>query len=458
MLGVNMKIQRPYPRQIEFLKSTSKYTAYGGSRGGGKSHAVRVKACLLGATKAGINMLIARRVFSDLRNNHIVPLMRMLKGVAKYNEQKKEFVFVNGSRLAFGHCETESDTQRFLGQAFDVIFLEEATQFSEFQFQIFTECLRPYGQMEEPFKVRMYLTCNPGGIGHNWVKRLFIDKQYKPTEDAEDYNFIKSTVYDNEYLMKNAPDYVKALENLPEDRKRAMLYGDWDVFSGQYFTEFNRDIHCVEPFDIPKDWRIYCSIDYGFDMAAFLIIAVDFRGNAYVINEFCQGKDNGMDPLIITDAAKKLKEMTKLEVYRYFAPPDLFNKRQETGRSVADIFYADGGIMLEKASNGRVDGWLSVKEWLKPVDDIDGTKTAKLRIFNNCTNLIKNIPQLQYDNRNSTDVSTTPHDITHLPDALRYFCASYIRAAEKPVEEIFYDEFSVRPKSFYGEGERINVI
>ena len=134
---------------------------------------------------------------------------------------------------------------QYQGQGYDVIFMEEATQFTEFQFQSLTESNRSSGMCETMFLPRMYLTCNPGGVGHNWVKRLFIDRDYRGSEKADDYRFIKSLVYDNPYLLKHSPDYVKNLENLPKTRRKAMLYGDWDIFEGQYFSEFDRSVHAV---------------------------------------------------------------------------------------------------------------------------------------------------------------------------------------------------------------------
>ena len=123
-----------------------------------------------------------------------------------------------------GYCSAESDVLQYQGQAYDVIFLEEATQFSEFQKDTLTESNRASGMMAEKFSPRMYFTCNPGGIGHAWVKRLFIDREYRNKENPGNYDFIPSTVYDNEFLMTNNPEYVENLENLPEMRKRAMLY------------------------------------------------------------------------------------------------------------------------------------------------------------------------------------------------------------------------------------------
>ena len=429
-----LNISPPYPKQIEFFKSTSKYIAYGGARGGGKSWAARTKAILLALNYGGIQIILLRRTLNELRENHTIPMQKLLKGISKYKEQTKEFIFPNGSRIILGYCSAESDVLQYQGQAYDVIFMEEATQFTEFQFTTLTESNRSSGLCKDKFTPRMYFTCNPGGVGHTWVKRLFIDKQYINKEQPADYTFIKSLVYENKFLMENSPDYIRTLENLPEDRRKAMLYGDWDIFDGQYFGEFNRDIHTIQPFELPPDWRRYVVFDYGLDMFACYFVAIDGRANIYFYKEIYESG------LIISDTIKRLKGITIEPIYQYIAPPDLWNRRQETGKSIADI-YLDNGIYLTKASNDRVQGWLNVKEWLKVYKDEQEIETSKLKIFSNCKNLVRCLPQLQHDEKNPNDVATEPHELTHGPDALRYFLAArpYPATARQKEKVINFD-------------------
>lgn len=434
---------KPYPKQIKFFTSMRRYIAYGGARGGGKSWAARTKALLMAMDedKQGIQILFLRRTLKELRENHLYPMQKMLKELLDnktviYRDQTKEFLFPGGSRIVFGYCEAENDVLQYQGQAYDVIFLEEATQFTEFQFTTLTESNRSSGLMENKFSPRMYFTMNPGGVGHVWAKRLFIDKDYKNKEKAENYDFIQSLVYDNDYLMENNPEYVENLENLPEDRKRAMLYGDWDAFEGQYFSEFNRQLHVIEPFVIPSHWRRYITLDYGLDMLACYWIAVDEQGNAYVYKELYESD------LIISEAAKRIKEVnSEDDIHKKYAPPDLWNRRQETGKSAADIFK-ENGVVLTKTANDRVQGWYNVKEWLKPYKTRDietGEKitTASLKIFKNCVNLIRTLPQLQHDEKNPNDVANQPHELTHAPDAIRGFCSTRPKPSIKPVESKF---------------------
>ena len=432
-----LEIPAPYPKQIQFFEAQSKYIAYGGARGGGKSWAARVKAIALALNNSGMQILLLRRDLQSLRENHLLPLQKLLKGVATYRASTRDFTFPNGSRIILGYCAAESDVLQYQGQAYDVIFMEEATHFTEFQFQTLTESNRSSGQMDKPFESRMYFTCNPGGVGHAWVKRLFIDKQYKETERASDYTFIKSLVYENEHLMKNDPSYIRNLENLPPDRRRAMLDGDWDVYEGQYFSEFNRNIHVMEPFAIPRHWNRYISIDYGLDMFAALWIAVDEHGRGYVYKEIHESN------LIISDAARRLKEVNNGEnILMSFAPPDLFNRRQDTGKSAVDIFLENGWYFY-KSNNNRVQGWYDLKEWMKPVEQKDGTHRARLVIFSNCVNLIRCLPLLQHDEKKPEDVATEPHEYTHAPDALRGFVCGRPTASEPapmPVPDELIDE------------------
>lgn len=429
-----------YPKQIEFMRSRNRYIAYGGARGGGKSFAARWKVILSAFRYNGIQILLLRRTLVELRENHLIPLQKALKTesknksekLAEYKEITKEFIFPNGSRIKLGYCDSENDVLQYQGQAYDIIVLEEATHFTEFQYQTLTESNRPSGLMEEKYTPRMYFTCNPGGVGHQWMKRLFIDRDYKETEDERDYTFIPSLVYENEWLMKNDPGYVRTLENLPEDRKKAMLYGNWDVYDGQFFPEFNRDIHVVEPYKLPDKYRLYRCLDYGLDKLACYHIIVDVENKKRVIHEIYESD------LIVPEACERIKETTKglgfseSDVYLTLAPSDLWNTNNQTGKSTSDMFY-EHGIILTKVSRERVAGWLAVKELLQVKEgrneqNGDPIKYSDMTIYSTCKNLIRCIPLLQYDDKKYNDCSTEPHEITHGPDALRCFALYWTHA------------------------------
>lgn len=421
------KVLRLNERQKLFFMARRRFIGYGGARGGGKTWSVRMKAMLLASRYAGIKILIVRRSFQELRDNHILPLQMELRDIARWKEQEKRFIFPNGSYIRFGYCSAERDVLQYQGQEFDIIFIDEATQLTEFQFQTFKGCLRGAND----FPKRMYLTYNPGGVGHAWVKRLFVDRRYQGDERADDYAFIQAKVTDNPVLMEKDPEYIHMLKSLPYELREAWLNGSWDVFAGQYFSEWDRDVHVVAPFEPPAWWRRYVTIDYGLDMLAAYLIAVDEHDMAYVIREVYQGRDLGENArgLIVSEAAQAVLDMVGGDkVTAYLAPPDLWAARQETGRSVADIF-AEHGIALTKTSNDRLDGWMAMHERLHVFEDERGLRVAKLRIFPGCTNLIRTLPQLRYDDKRVNDVAQEPHELTHAADAIRGFCVYWVRAA-----------------------------
>lgn len=426
-MRLQIKLGKPQPKQKEFMMATAKYVAFGGARGGGKSWSVREKAKRLAIKWAGIKILIIRKTYTDLRDNHILPLRADLPdALAPYKETDKAFVFRNGSRIKCSYFANDADALQYQGQEYDVIFLEEATQFSEMVFNVLKACLRGANS----FPKRMYLTCNPDGIGFLWVKRLFVSRDYLEGEKPEEYMFIQSLVDDNEILMRMNPDYVEQLNSLPEDMRKRWRYGSWDVAEGQYFGEFDRRIHTCEPFDVPREWRRYISIDYGLDMLAVYWIAVDNGRNCYVYREFCEPN------LRISAAAQAILERTPEGevIYATLAPPDLWNRSQETGKSKALIF-GESGLSLTRSNNDREAGWLAIKELLK--QDEEGN--ARLHIFSTCPKLIKNLPELLRDPKHPTDTANEPHEITHSPDALRYFAIYWTRPAEEaPPKRVRY--------------------
>ena len=424
---MKLTIPRPNPKQEEFFKARARFVGYGGARGGGKSWSVRQKAKLLGLRYAGIRMLIVRRTFPELRENHILPLKADLFGVAVYKESEKAFTFPNGSRLVFGYCASEHDVDQYQGQEYDVIFLDEATQLSEYQMKTITACLRGANQ----FPKRMYLTCNPGGVGHMWVKRLFVDREFKAAEDPDDYVFIQAKATDNPALMENDPGYLKMLDNLPDGLREAWRDGRWDVFAGQYFPEFQRQTHVIAPRVLPKEWPRYRVIDYGLDMLACYWAAIDYDGRLWIYREHCQ------PGLKVSDAAAAMKELTSADEQVRFtiAPPDMWSTQKDSGRTMAEIFVGCG-VPLVKASNQRVHGWMAMKEFLKLRED----GMPGLVVFDTCTRLIRDISAVQHDEKNPSDVAKEPHEYTHSPDAIRYLCVFRAMGAEPEPEPKDEDE------------------
>jgi phage terminase large subunit len=421
-MKVAMDFSQTSNKQVLFFKAHSKYIAYGGARGGGKSWAARMKAVLLCFRYNNLRVLLLRRTFPELEANHIMPLQIILKDAAHYVVSKKKFIFPNGSFIQLGYCKNEYDSIQYQGHEYDVIIFEEATLFLESQLIFISTCLRT---TRPDFVPRIYYTCNPGGPSHHYIKRLFIDKAYEGTENPDEYTFIPASIYDNRALLDNDPTYITVLDNLPDELRKAHRDGDWDALSGQYFREFRRSSHVIEPFDIPKGWTRYVTLDYGLDMTAAYWIAVDYEGYCYCYKELYE-KD-----LIVSDAAAKLSEISKGEnIKYYYMPPDIRTRKQDTGKSGLQLF-AENGIIGIITTNDRESGWLCLKELLKPWGS---QLVPRLRFFNTCRNIIKCLPMVQRDMKNPNDISKEPHDLTHGPDSLRYFASTWIKKPEHDVD------------------------
>lgn len=416
-----LKIGEAQPKQREFMLAREKYIAFGGARGGGKSWVLREKLKRMGIRYAGIKMLLVRKHLEDLRLNHINPLKADIpESVARYKESEKTFYFANGSILKLAYFKHDNDALKFQGQEYDIIAIEEATQMTEQVFIIFKACLRGANS----FPKRIYITCNPGGVGFSWVKRLFIERDFLPNEHPEDYRFIQSLVDDNQVLCKTDPDYVRQLDELPDDLRDMWRWGKWDVLVGQYFNEFKRDSHVIAPIPLDRSWRRYRAIDYGLDGLACVWAAIDPDDNVYIYREL------QVENAPIYEAAQLIKDHTPEgeRIYLTLAPPDLWGRSQETGKKKADIFR-EAGVTLVTSSNDREAGWLSIKDLLR----LRGTPSRpKLYIFADCPKLIRNLPLLMRDEKKPDDCMTEPHDITHLPDALRYLTVYWVKSATPP--------------------------
>ncbi len=438
------------PRQEEFVLSRARFTAYGGARGGGKTHAVRVKALLGSMLYPGIRILIVRRTYPELEANHIQPIRKLVPADAgTYNAQKRQMTMANGSVIRFGHFRDRGDSFReYQGQEYDWIFLDEATQFTEEEFRLLGSCLRGANDIPKQF----FLTCNPGGVGHRWVKRLFVDRLYRTDgdeeerEDPADYAFIRATVDDNTALLasRDGAAYKKMLAALPESIRAAHRYGDWDVPGGAFFPEFSRAVHTVEPFAVPSRWRRYRALDYGLDMLAVLWAAADTEGRLVVYRELA------LPGLTVSRAAEAIRERTLPgeRIEATFAPPDLWNRQKDTGKSMAELFFA-GGVNLVRSENSRVQGWMQVREALLPGEN----GKPGLLIFRSCPGLIGDLTALQTDEKDPNDAAVQPHEVTHSTDALRYLCVSRLlpgeAEAEVPPEPDPFEEREEAPLGAY---------
>ena len=389
--------------------------------------------------------MIVRKTYPELQANHVKPLKKMLRcgtknAIAKYNTQDKEMRFNNGSQILFRYCDTEKDVDRYQGTEVDVLFLDEATQLSEEQITKINACVR--GVNEYPH--RTYYTCNPGGKGHGYIKRLFIDKVYKKGEYAEDYSFIQSLVTDNKALMEKDPDYLKRLEALPPKLRKAWLEGRWDVFEGAYFEEFratpdpqkcheagiteeqamdeHRWTHVIKPFKPPLDWKIYRSYDWGYGKPFSCgWWAVDYDGCAYRILELygCTGTANEGVRWSNKEQFDKIAEIEREHPYlkgrriQGVADPSIWDGSH--GISAAEEAEKHS-LWFEPGVNDRIPGWMQVRERLK----FDENGYAMMYFFENCEAIIRTMPLMMYDEHKPEDLDSELED--HACDEVRYFC------------------------------------
>lgn len=379
--------------------------------------------------------MIIRQTYPELMANHIKPLKADLQigakdSVAKYNDSRKEITFTNGSTILFGYCANDKDLDRYQGTEVDIMFIDEACNFTEHQLKVLSACVRGVNG----FPKRIYYTCNPSGQGMGYIKRIFIDRKFEEGENPDDYEFIQSLVTDNEALMKSNPDYIKQLEALPPKLREAWLNGRWDVFEGMFFEEFrttpepqkcheagitveealqeHRWTHVIKPFDIPKHWKIYRSYDFGYGKP-FSIgwFAVDEDGCAYHILEL-YGCTQTPNEGVKWSASQQFDRVVEIErehpwlkgkTIHGVADPSIWDGSK--GISVAE--EADKHrLWFDKGINDRIAGWMQMHERFK----FDENGKAMMYIFENCKHAIRTIPLMMYDEHKPEDLDTDLED------------------------------------------------
>lgn len=416
-------IWRPHKgQQTLALAVDAHIVLYGGARGGGKTEAGL--AWLVDPDylhHSQYRALVLRRNYDDLRDwiDRAKYFYRYLDVSAVGNPT--EFRFPNGAKIRTGHLSEDSAFEKYLGHQYHKMLIEEVTLIpEELQFERVASAVRsPHKEL----KPRIFLTTNPGGQGHQWVKDRFVTDSNKVIngKGGRTQVFIPAKIYDNPTLIEADPDYVKQLESLPTELKRMWLDGDWDVFQGQFFSTFKRDLHVIEPQEIPRGWYRYRCIDYGYK-APFccLWFAVDYDQNVYVYREHYEaGKELGHH-------IKRIKELSGDEDYMatIIDPSTSIRNPQNTNKpgsvapsnmSIADIMLFQGVASI-RANNDRMSGWNLIREYLKEKDKDE--KGADIKIFNNCENLIKEFTTAIYSKSKVEDLDT--HGKDHALDSLRY--------------------------------------
>ena len=444
-------------KQYDFLRDNHRHVGYGGARGGGKSWSVRTKAKMLAANYPGIKLLIVRRTYPELLNNHINPLRVELHGIARYNKSEKCFTFTNGSTIRFGYCNNDGDLEQYQGAEYDVIFLDEATQLQEIWIKKINACVRGVNR----FPKRTYYTCNPGGAGHGYIKRLFIDRKYEDGENPDDYSFIQALVTDNKALMASQPDYQKQLESLPPKLRAAWLYGQWDVYEGQFFEDFRltpdaekcrdagisvedaarqgRWTHVIEPLDLNagsrRGWEIYRSYDFGYEKPfSCAWWAVDYDGTIYRIMELYGCTDTPNEGVKWTPD-QQFREIKRIEQQHPWlagkniqgvADPAIWDKSR--GESIAETAIRCG-VYFRPGDNARIAGWMQCHYRLQ----FDANGYPRMYVFSNCRGFIRTVPLMMYDQYKVEDLDTKLED--HICDEWRYFCMSRPIKPIQPVQQ-----------------------
>jgi hypothetical protein len=334
----------------------------------------------------------------------------------KYKEVEKLWNFPSGAKIEFGFLERDADVYRYQGQAYSWIGFDEIThQATEFSWNYLASRLRTTDPEIIPY---MRCTANPGGVGAHWVKKRYIDPS-PPNESFKGFDgltrkFIPARLEDNPYLA-NDGRYEQMLKALPPTQRRQLLEGDWEVAEGAAFTEFDRFVHIVDPFEIPIHWERLKGIDYGYaSESACIWGAVDKTDGTLIIYRELYRKG-----LLATELARLITEM---EINDPFSVPGVldtacWNRTGTTGPTVGETLVKSGH-KLRRADKNRVAGKIQIHEYLK----VQQSGRPKLQIFNTCPNLIRELQSIPLDKSNPEDVDT--HAPDHAYDALRYLIMS----------------------------------
>jgi phage terminase large subunit len=426
MTPIQLKIKLT-AKQKSFDRAIERYevVGFGGARGGGKSYGLRNIFLKRRLQYPKTHAFIFRRTYPELISNHEQPLLEEFPDLRQfYNQSKHVLTLPNGSTLSLRYCRNEQEVDQYRGVEIHDLGLEEAGDISEVVFQR----LRGSNRSSVPnYKPRCALTFNPGGVGHRWLKRMFIDKIYRANERGDDYHFIPSKVWDNPALLKNDPDYIKRLEAEPSEvLRKAYLEGSFDIFAGQFFAEVERDVHMVEPFDIPKHWNRFAAYDYGFNHpAACVFFASDEDGVVYAYRE------HGKAGQRVDEQAAVIRQ--EKAIHLVWAGHDCWAKRG-VGPTIAEEF-SKHGVILRQANIDRIQGAAQIRSHLAYKA---GEWGPRLKVFKSCPMLFDCLIRMQHNPNSVEDVLKVdavegdPWTGDDLYDALRYGLMSRPIKTRKP--------------------------
>lgn len=430
--------------QTAFLAAAEREVLYGGAAGGGKSYAMLADP-LRYITHPQFSGLLLRHTTEELRelvwkSQEIYP--KIIPGI-KWSERKFQWEVPGGGRLWMSYLDRDEDVLRYQGLSFSWIGFDELTQWATpFAWNYMRSRLRTAAP---DLPVYMRASTNPGNKGHAWVKKMFIDPA--PPGDAfwatdietgetmtypEGHSkqgmplfkrrFIPARLSDNPYLTKSG-DYETMLLSLPEHQRRQLLEGDWDVAEGAAFSEFKRSVHVVEPYSIPSDWARFRACDYGYgSFTAVLWFAVAPDESLVVYRELYVTK------VLAEDLADMILNIESGERIRYgVLDSSCWHKRGDTGPSIAERMIVKGCKWRpsDRSAGSRIAGKNEIHRRLQ-IDPY--TNHPRMTIFENCTQLIADLPTIPLDKTNPEDIDTKVKN-DHTYDALRYGVMSRPRSA-----------------------------
>ena len=438
-------VWQPQPKQAAFMARPEYECLYGGAAGGGKSDALLAEA-LRQVHIPHYRAIIFRKTYPQL--SELIDRSRALYGPAfpraRYNQTEHCWTFPSGAKVYFGSMQYTKDRINYQGKRYDFIAFDELTHFTWDEYSYMFSRNRPSGPGT---RVYMRASTNPGGIGHGWVKDRFITAAPPLTPVEDNYEvpdpsgrliklrrrriFVPSTVFDNQELLRNDPNYLANLAMLPEAERNALLYGSWDSFDGQVFREWRNDprhyddqrwTHVINPFPIPKHWRIYRGFDFGY-AKPFSVgwFAVDEDGRIYHIKEYygCTGTPNTGIKLNPVEIAAGIRQMEaedpvlKGKQIVGIADPSIFDESR--GESVARMMQRSPNfIYWQGGDNTRLAGKMQFHYRLA----FDSEGLPMFQVFSTCKHFIRTILTLVYDESKVEDINTDQED--HIYDMCRY--------------------------------------
>lgn len=427
-------------KQLEFEASLDSFdvTGYGGAKGGGKSFSGRMIPIIRCLEKPGHVGALFRRSYPEIEDNHLSPLFRLFPDLRDYyNSQTHTLRFPSlESEFKFRHCENMKDVDRQAGREYHTLIIEEA---GDWLWDMVIALIRNSNRSTVPgIKATTGLMFNWGGLGHGSLKRVFWDKKLRSNELELTWNFILAKVEDNPKLMENDPAYLRKLNAEPNEAiRRAHRYGDPNIVAGQFFTEFNRDVHVVKPFKIPPHWRWFGSYDYGFGHPCVWHFWVcDEDGNVYLVAEIYKA---GMFIDHQAAAVKNLAKELSIKMPVFSAGHDCWTTKKAGDPTIAEDFIKHG-IVLHKANISRVLGWKQVREYFHHEQQGKERIGPRAFIFDTCDLTINCLQRMQHDPKDLEDVlkvdaaNGDPEAGDDGADCFRYGIMSRPPLAQKPKE------------------------